>query len=196
MRELLRSAPDTEETTRLRAVAHRQILNLGWHLGMDDGEVAAVFAEGRALAERSDDPRELGGLYRAYALSRLVGGSANESAQLFEAAVRLAERAGDEAMQASLRTSLILSHTWSGRLDAALSDVEQLLAQTEDDLWLGSETLGYSPYLWAAFMQGVLRARTGRLGEAEREIARALELARHHGDRFVRVGRARRGFVA
>jgi adenylate cyclase len=185
VRELLRDAEDGAETRKLRATAIRQVLNLGWHLGMDDAEVAEVFEEGRALAEGEDDPRALGGLYRAYALQRLLSGSTGESAELLEKAVPLAERAGDAAMQASLLTSLVLSNTWSGRLDAALEGVDQLLERTRDEIWLGAETLGYSPFLWAANMHGVLLSRSGRLHEAEAAIQRAIELARFHGDSFV-----------
>ena len=185
VRSLLERVPESPETAALRIGCRSQILNLGWHLGLSDEEVERIFIEGRALAEQSGDLTELGGLYRAYALSLLIAGSVNESARWFEEAVRLADQTDNLGMRAALQTSLILAHVWAGRLDAARSGVRELEQQTSADLRLGSEILGYSPYVWAAFMEGSLLVRTSQLEEAERAFDRALDLARKHGDTFV-----------
>jgi tetratricopeptide (TPR) repeat protein len=127
----------------------------------------------------------LAGLYRAYALSTLLAGSVEESTKWFEEAVRLAERTNHEGMKAALRTSLILSHVWAGRLRQALTEAQELIDRTAEDLWLGSEILGFSPFLWANFMKGSLLTRMRRLDEAGRIFDQAFYLARKHGDTFV-----------
>jgi class 3 adenylate cyclase/tetratricopeptide (TPR) repeat protein len=185
VRSLLDRVPASDEAGRLRVASCTQILNLGWHLGLTDEEVGQIFDEGRALAEQSDDLRSLAGLYRAYALSTLLAGSIDDSAKWFEEAVRLADRADDERMKAALRTSLILSHLWGGRLRQALTEVQQLMDQCAGDIWLGSEILGYSPFLWSSFMKGSVLIRTRRLDDAEQVLAQTLEQARRHGDTFV-----------
>ncbi len=115
----------------------------------------------------------------------LIAGSVDESATWFEKAVQLADQTDDLAMRAALQTSLILAHVWAGRLAQARAGVQVLMQQTSADLRLGSEILGYSPYIWAAFMEGSLLVRTDHLDEAEQAFERALELARKHGDTFV-----------
>ncbi len=185
VRTLLDGVEDSVPTADLRIAACTQILNLGWHLGLSDDEVSAVFSEGRALAEARDDLPALAGLYRAFALSTLVAGSVEESEKWLNAAVPLAERAGDEGMLAALQTSLILSHFWAGRLGEALGTAQELVDRGSEKLWVGSEILGYSPYLWARFVKGSLLVRMGHLNDAENEIERTLALARKHGDTFV-----------
>jgi adenylate cyclase len=185
VRSLLESVPETPEAVVLRVASCTQILNLGWHLGLSDDEVEAIFAEGKVIAERSGDPRSLAALYRAYALSTLIAGSVDESTKWFEEAARLANYADDEGMKVALRTSLILLHVWAGELGRALTEVDGLMEQTADDIWLGAEILGYSPYVWAAFMKGTLLVRTSRLSDGERAFEQALQLARKHGDTFV-----------
>ncbi len=185
VRSLLERVPDSPDTAGLRIGCRTQILSLGWHLGLSDEEVAQIFREGCALAETSGDLRSLGGLYRAYALSLLIAGSVDESAGWFEKAVQLADQTDDLAMRAALQTSLILAHVWAGRLKQARAGVRELMQQTSADLRLGSEILGYSPYIWAAFMEGSLLVRTDHLDEAEQAFERALDLARKHGDTFV-----------
>ena len=185
VRSLLDRVPPSDESARLRVGSCTQILNLGWHLGLTDEEVGQILNEGRAIAEKSDDLRSLAGLYRAYALSTLLAGSIDDSAKWFEEAVRLADRADDERMKAALRTSLILSHLWGGRLRQALTEVGELMEQCASDIWLGSEILGYSPYLWGSFMKGSILIRTRRLDDAERALEVTLEQARRHGDTFV-----------
>jgi len=185
VRALLNRVPESRESAPLRILCRTQILNLGWHLGLADEELETIFSEGKALAERSGDLTALGGLYRAYALSTLIAGSIDESAKWFEEAVRLAVQTEDLAMKAALQTSLILAHVWAGRLDQALSSVNGLMQQTSADLRLGSEILGYSPYIWASFMEGTLQTRMGHLNEGERAFTLALDLARKHGDTFV-----------
>jgi adenylate cyclase len=185
VRALLDRVPESPETAALRIVSRTQILNLGWHLGLSDDELESILAEGRALAERSGDLRALGGLYRAYALSTLIAGSVEESAKWFEEAVRLADQTEDLGMKAALQSSLILAHVWAGRLGQAQTSVHELIEQTSADLRLGSEILGYSPYIWAGFIEGTLLVRTGRLDDGAQAFDRALELARKHGDTFV-----------
>jgi class 3 adenylate cyclase/tetratricopeptide (TPR) repeat protein len=185
VRSLLELVPESPETAALRVSSCTQILNLGWHLGLSADEVSEIFAEGKTLAERTGDPRSLAALYRAYALSTLIAGSVDESAKWFDEAARLAHHADDEGMKVALQTSQILLHVWAGELSRALTKVEGLMTQAADDIWLGAEILGYSAYIWAAFMKGFVLVRTGRLSEGAAAFDQALQLAQRHGDTFV-----------
>ena len=51
VRELAPGVEDESERTELTLQACNQLLSLGWRMGGSEEEAAAVFAEGRALAE-------------------------------------------------------------------------------------------------------------------------------------------------
>ena len=57
VRSLVRDLPDTDETAGLRLGACISILNFGgWRMGMPEDEIAEVYADGRAVAERLNQP--------------------------------------------------------------------------------------------------------------------------------------------
>jgi adenylate cyclase len=62
VRSLVRTLPQTEETSRLGATACLGVLRLGWRLGMPMAEAGDVFEEGRRLADAAGDVPALAAL--------------------------------------------------------------------------------------------------------------------------------------
>ncbi len=62
VRSLVRTLPQTSETSQLGASACLGTLGVGWRLGTPTAEAAGIFDEGRRLAEESGDLRTLAAL--------------------------------------------------------------------------------------------------------------------------------------
>jgi tetratricopeptide (TPR) repeat protein len=64
----------------------------------------------------------------------------------------------------------------------ALAYTEEALEEPPADLMTGADLVSVSPYIWFVMFRGILLTSIGRLGEANRELDRAVELARAHDD--------------
>ncbi|MGH7804626.1 MAG: hypothetical protein ACREQJ_09780, partial [Candidatus Binatia bacterium] len=183
MRELLAEAPETEQTLWLGLAARAQILNVGWRAGISTAEAANVFAEGRAIAEKSGEPRMLALLLSAYCAVRGFAGDVKESLALALEAARVAEQIDDFESRIVPRISLVYSYFTVGRLHEALAETEELIAQVpNENLRFGAAILGESPYLFLLWFRGMLRSCIGQFAEAEQDFDRAVTLGREHGE--------------
>jgi len=180
--DLLDETPESPETVAVEVLARAQILQFGYRLGISEEEEAAVFAEGKRLAERSGDPRLLATLLLMSAAVRTWAGEVEEGSKQYLEAARAAGQTGDAALQVGVGIGLVVSHIAAGRLHEALTCAEEALDRTRGDLDLGSELTGYSPYIYLLSIKGVVLAGLGRLGEAARDFDRALELAPQRGE--------------
>ena len=183
MRELLGEVPETEQTLWLGLAARAQILNVGWRAGISAEEAAEVFAEGRAIAEKTGEPRMLALLLSAYCAVRGFAGDVTESLELALEAARVAEQIDDLESRLVPRISLVYSYFTVGRLREALAEANELLSQIPDgDLRLGSAILGESPYLFLIWFRGMLYACLGRFADAEMDFESAIRIGREHGE--------------
>jgi tetratricopeptide (TPR) repeat protein len=174
--------PESAETMTLGLTARIWTLRLAWRLGGTEEEAAAIFAEGKALAERAEDIRSLAMLTVAYAAIRGLTGHVEDWAELGSEALRLAEQAGDRGLQLAVRPPPTYALFMLGRLREALETIERGLELAAGDARLGADTLFVSPYAWSVMTRSFLLAYLGRLPEAAEGLDSAMELARRHGD--------------
>ena len=184
VRELAPGLLDESERSALALQACHQLLSLGWRMGGSEAEAAAVYEEGRALAERSGDRRALAILVGAYGLMRnSVTGSALDYVRHGEEAALLAQECDDPALRAAIGTFPALAHVVAGDGRAVLDWSARVLVEVGSDNELGREIVGFSPRAAMLSMRSVALLSLGRLeearsqaGEAERVAEEAREL--------------------
>src|SRR5829696_1381577 len=174
--------PESAETITLGLTARIWTLRLAWRLGAPEEEAAAIFAGGKALAERAEDPRSLAMLTVAYAAIRGLTGHVEDWAELGSEALRLAERTGDRGLQLAVRPPPTYALFMLGRLREALAIIERGLELAAGHARLGADTLFVSPYAWSIMTRSFLLAYLGRLSEAADGLDGAMRLARDQGD--------------
>ncbi len=182
VRTLVEGLPESAEAVTLGLTARIWTLRLAWRVGGTEEEAAAIFAEGKAMAERADDLRSLAMLTVAYAAIRGLTGHVEDWADLGSEALRLAERTGDRGLQLAVRPPPTYALFMLGRLREALTTIERGLELAAGDARLGADTLFVSPYAWSVMTRGFLLAYLGRLPEACEGLDSAMQLARDQGD--------------
>jgi adenylate cyclase len=145
-------------------------------------EAADLFTEGQALARQSGDLRSLAILTNAYGVASGMAGDVKEYRQQTLEAARLADQLGDAAVKLAVAVDLIWSHHLTGDLKQAVAFADAALAQRPEDLKLGSDLRGFSPYLLCMTLRGWSLIEVGRLRDAASDLACVCELARAHGE--------------
>ena len=178
VRELAPGVEDVRERTELTLQACHQLLSLGWRMGGSEAEAAAVYEEGRALAERTGDRRALAMLAGVYGVVRMsIAGSALDYVRYGEEGARIAAECGDPALRAALGVFPTFGHFIAGDGRAALEWSARVLEEVGSDNALGKEIIGFSPRA-AAFMARVpALTYLGRLEEAWSQIREAERVA-------------------
>ncbi len=183
VRSLVRTLPQTSETSQLGASACLGTLGVGWRLGTPTAEAAGIFEEGRRLAEESGDLRTLAALNGVYAcVLGLVGGASDEYVRYSREATQLAEQTNDQGLQLAERSFLAFACVTAGRLLEGIEACDSAFQRLPADPALGAEFTGYSPFLGILCAQAWMLCRLGRLNEATAVCERAEHLARVHGD--------------
>jgi len=174
---------DETERSELSLHACNEILSLGWRMGGSDEEAAEVFADGRALVERSGDPAALALLIGRYSLVRYsLGGSGEDYARYAEEAGELAQRSDDPALRAAIGQYGAFGNWAAGNGHRLLEWVERVREDAGSDAGLGKELVEYSP-LAAALAAGVDGLIfLGRLEEAEQMRGEAKRVIEEHED--------------
>ena len=194
VRELAPSVEDESEQTGLALQACHQILTVAWRTGGTEEESAAVFEEGRALAERTGDQQAQALFFGSYGLIRTsVAGSMSDYVRYAEEAARIAEHFVDPALRAAIRTWPAYAHFLSGDGNRSFAWSERVLADVGSDNLLGREWVGYSPRVSmhhirasASFFLGRLEESWIRFNEAERMAEDAGEMEVYGWIQFTR----------
>jgi tetratricopeptide (TPR) repeat protein len=176
VRELAPALEDLGERTELALQACHQFLSFGWRVGATEAETAAVYAEGRALAERTGDRRALALLVGSYGLTEL-GGSALDYVRYGEEAAEIAAECGDPALRAALGTSPAYGHFWVGDGRAMLEWSARVLEEVGSDNGLGKEIFGVSPRAGMFMVRAQALTFLGRLEEAWSQVREAERVA-------------------
>ena len=183
VRSLVRTLPQTSETSQLGASACLGTLDVGWRLGTPTAEATGIFEEGRRLAEESGDLRTLAALNGVYAcVLGLVGGASDEYLRYSREATLLADQTNDQGLQLAERSFLAFACLFAGRLLEGIEACDSAFRRLPAQAALGAEFTGYSPFLGILNAQAWMLARLGRLNEATAVCERAEHLARVHGD--------------
>jgi class 3 adenylate cyclase/tetratricopeptide (TPR) repeat protein len=181
VRELAAHLPDESERRELGLRGCEQILAFGWRTGGSKAEAAAVYEEGRALAEQRGDRRELALLVGRYSQILINVGAAHDGIPHAEEAARLAQLCDDPALRAVGATFPAFAYATAGDNRAVVDWADRGLAEVGANDALGREITGYSPRISLLHIRAVGLANLGRLGEADaqfREAERAAEAAR------------------
>jgi class 3 adenylate cyclase/tetratricopeptide (TPR) repeat protein len=188
--ELARPLEETTEIVGLRIAAGWMILNLACRLGVAEGqdaagfeqEMAEVYGETRALAERHGRTGGLAVLTSTYAALRVLTGHLQDSARYGRDSIELARRSGDTALRIAVLPAPVYSLVMLGDLREAVAVTEEGLRLAGDSHVLGSASAIVSPYAWLLLWRGLLQGWTGSLDEGKLAIEQALEIARDDED--------------
>ena len=179
VRDLLVDVEQSDEARGVRFAACLWILQLGWRFGLDERELEEVFGEGRDLA--GDDKTSQALVFLAHGIAVGMAGDIARAHDLVANCERLAEEAGNRAIALCSGTAFWLY--LRGRLPEARADMERRLPEYGEDVTLGRDVLGFSPYLWAMMWLGsTLLPEAGALDEARRLADRAVALSTEHED--------------
>jgi adenylate cyclase len=179
VRELAPGIANESERDELALQACVQLFTLGWRMGGSEAaESAAVFAEGRALAERVGDRPALARLVGFYGLMQAQQtGSALDYARYGEEAAAIAAESDDPALRAAIGTLPAFGHFFVGDGRAVLEWSARVLAETGSDDTLGREIAGYGPRAAMLFARARGLIDLGRLTEADTAIQEADRVA-------------------
>jgi hypothetical protein len=187
VRALLADAEESSETSALRIAACRGILSAAWRVGgseFDSVFAQGVFAEGRALAERSGDLRSLAILFSLYGNAQGTAGDMRAYCEHATEALRLAERSGDPVIRAAIASD---AHPfiWTGRPREGVQLAEEGIALGAHDLSLGEEVNGIGAYIQGLVFRGAGRIETGLLEAAASDLDRASRYAAERPSAYV-----------
>jgi class 3 adenylate cyclase/tetratricopeptide (TPR) repeat protein len=178
VRELAPAVEDVRARSEMTLQACQQLLSLGWRMGGSEAEAAAVYEEGRALAERTGDRRALAMLVGTYgAVRSFLGGSALDMVRYGEEAARIAAECDDPALRAAVGTSPAFGHFFVGDGRAVLEWSARVLEEVGTDNALGKEVVGYSPRVAMLFARAQALMYLGRLEEAWSQVREAERVA-------------------
>jgi class 3 adenylate cyclase/tetratricopeptide (TPR) repeat protein len=182
VRDLVRRLPANDETANLRLGACIQILVLGgFRLGLSEAAVDELYDEANELAERSGNEVILTTLRAAYG-ARISGlGRSREFYELSLENLKTGDATGIPAARAAVRVAAAHASAQLGRLDECLRWVEEGEEITGTDLQMGRREFGFSYRVFFAQMKASLSGAMGNLEESERQLARALRIARESG---------------
>ena len=144
--DLLKEIDETAEGLELSVRAHIRLLQFGARTGIATDEAERLYADGRALAERLDDPGLQGMIVMASAAARFWSGDIDGGFIRAEEAAQLGDVAEDPEVKVALWLGTPIAVIWRGPLPIGLDRIEHLLAVSQSNLELGSVLMGYSPY--------------------------------------------------
>ncbi len=178
VRDLAPGVEDVSERSELTLQACHQLLSLGWRMGGSEEEAAAVYEEGRALAERTGNRRALAMFAGLYGIVRMsVGGSALDYVRYGEEGARIAAECDDPALRAALGTFPAFGHLHAGDGRAMLEWSARVLEEVGSDNVLGKEIVGFSPRAGMFMVRALALTCLGRLDEAWSQVREAERVA-------------------
>ena len=182
VRSLLAPLEDSQEKLGLDLMACAQLMQLGWTLGAPVDEIEALFAEGKALAERIPDPVPRTMLQFGYAqYVGLSGGDVTHYLSEAREAVRLAEAAGNPVYRLVARMVLANALSYAGNPDESLALMEQCVAERPENPLAGRAIPNISPWITAVMFRNWPLGLLGRLDELDQGLRHATELTREYG---------------
>ncbi len=171
VRALLERAPQNEETLSMGVEARGQLIVAAARLGWAPGEVDAVFAEAKRLAERSGDVRSLVRVLLHYGYSKSISGELDEAARRCAQARERVEETGDPDLRvAALYLQCSMRVVGVGQCRDSLPLLDESLAATEASPQAGTGVLGFPPRPVLRVMRSTVLALSERLDAHLRDI--------------------------
>jgi class 3 adenylate cyclase len=176
VRTLLADVPESEETVQLGLLARFSILSNGPSQVQSEAEMASIFAEGQALAQRvgGDDWPIL--LLLMYGLARHFAGALSDALARLRESVRLARQKGDPFFEFIACGAMVDPLLAAGELREGLT-----MATRAVELGSGGldavDYAGFSPYTAVTILRGTVLVASGEIAAGRAEIQRGLALA-------------------
>ncbi len=178
VRMLARRLSGTEEQAELGATACSRLLYLASRMGCAPDEATAVFEEGNAWAEATDNARlKIAVLYNYSRTWTYCVGDQYRCLDLLEEVLRIAIVAGDREAQFFVQAMTGMVLCSAGRPRDGLVMAEAALEHAAGDMALGSDVMGFSPYVFALTTRGVCRHALGHGEEGGRDAEQAVTLS-------------------
>jgi class 3 adenylate cyclase/tetratricopeptide (TPR) repeat protein len=184
VRDLVRQVPESDGAASLALNAYARIIQFAFYQGLAKGEVRAILAEGRQLAERARNPTALANLVMQYALVLFTGDAPLAALESLEETRKLAEPIDDPVLHVGVRFYLSCASHHVGRLRDALRWNSECLEVNRRDPTAYTKNLGVS----SGFILGIrgwIFAELGQLRQAEEALRRCEDEARSLGDNQV-----------
>jgi class 3 adenylate cyclase len=180
--DLVRRAPDAPEAPLLGATVCRELLALGFRIGLAQEEAERIFAEGLAWAEHLDDPLFAGRLHQA--ISVLCMFDLHAEAALRHAAEweRAASAMPDPELRAYAKWPSLTPLRLTGDLEGARSNSQWQLDATKDHPAWGQREWTMSAQAGALWELSWLELLTGNLETARASAEHGIDIARGAGD--------------
>jgi class 3 adenylate cyclase/tetratricopeptide (TPR) repeat protein len=182
-RRLVEDAAPGEDSVELELWASVEVVRQAWRVGISADECEATFERGCELARSRGDERSLAVLHVHRSWDKIL--SREDRAQAVEwgrEGLAHARRSGDRGVQLVAASCLILVE-WNVFGDCRVAETgRRALREEPDDLNLGFEHLGFSPYIFLLGFTGFVESCGGRPRVALVDMERAERLAREHGE--------------
>jgi adenylate cyclase len=181
VRALLREIPDAREAAELGIAACRQLLAMGWRVGMGLDEARALLEEGQSLANRVGDRKAHLRLSLVY--SRTICGDGDVAGQL-ELVIEARQAAleiDDVELRAFAWSQFADALAFAARLPEALQAAEEGLARFPRNIPAEKWSTGINPYAVISFWRGFCLEWMGRLPEGIEELARCRRFCEEDG---------------
>jgi adenylate cyclase len=182
VRELLSEVPESPETLELRIDALRFILVNASYLGLEEAEFARLVEEGNALLSRGGDARAHALFLVGTGGALMLAGRLRAGLHALEQAVARADEDGDAELRAVARYSLAAAHVIGSSSDRVLAVTEEAIEILGGAAAAEANRSPMNPYLRLLSFRGSGLAASGRFGEAQVALDRALELTLERGD--------------
>ncbi|MEW6272196.1 MAG: hypothetical protein AB1689_23180, partial [Thermodesulfobacteriota bacterium] len=182
VRALIADDPHAEDTRPLALAACLGLLHHGAFFGESESELAATFAEGSELAERTAN-REAAILIRlGFAVARHLAGASREALEHLGEAMRRAEAASRDDLLYLTSCVLVETLLTTGDVREALAASERAMTIARGDADLCAHRVGFSPLAALTTLRGLLRALGGDVTAGLRDVEAGMEIARRRGD--------------
>jgi class 3 adenylate cyclase/tetratricopeptide (TPR) repeat protein len=173
---------ESEVTNALALVSRMLQLEYAWRLGMDPKRAEQLAAEAAEIATRCGDLRSLALLKLLTSARPGVAYLASEWIAAAEESIQLADEAGDLDLRVAIRGAGCYAQMCAGDLDRVETTVDEILDLGGGDPEVGAGIVIGCPPAWALMARSVALKERDRLGEAEREAEKSLQLATEFGD--------------
>jgi class 3 adenylate cyclase len=183
VRALLAALPEAPLMIALRFAACEALLGLWARVGGSVEEAEVVFAEGRTLAEKMEEPRALCTLILEYAAVRGSVGDTRSWATLGAEGASLAERIDEPALTVAGRCWQTLGLGFTGRVREALAAADEGLRIVDSAAGLVNPSLSAGLSVGPALlgMRGIFAALAGRMEEGAAQGRSAVALMEKEG---------------
>ncbi len=180
--ELASQLPEDDETSTLGVFSRLLQLDYAWRLGMDPERVDALVEEAREIATRTGDLRSLTLLRMLESARPGLTQTVAEWLQAVHEAIALADRSGDDALRAAIRTAGAYAYLCAGDFDRCERLLDEALEIADGDHSAGAGIIIGCPYAWCLMVKAAIRRDRGEFDASEELFEAALRIAGEEGD--------------